>query len=88
METILSAKSPDVSHPQFHLPPLGTLAWRGLVAKFGTSNQERTISLKAAVCSCINKQANKKKGKYEINGIEIIQDSGSLSIVMRGVKHE
>jgi hypothetical protein len=24
------------------------------VAKIGTSNQDRTISLKAAVCSCIN----------------------------------
>jgi hypothetical protein len=88
METILSAKLPDVSHPQFHLPPLGTLAYRRLVAKFAASNQERTISLKAEVWSCINKQTNNKKGKYKINGIEIIQDSGSLSIVMRGVKHE
>jgi len=26
------------------------------VAKVGMSNQDRTISLKAAVCSCINKQ--------------------------------
>jgi hypothetical protein len=45
--------------PQFHFPPLGALvrwhAWRRLVAKVGTSNQDRTISLKAAVRSCINK---------------------------------
>jgi len=30
-------------------------AWRRLVAKVGTSNQDRTISLKAAVRSCVNK---------------------------------
>ena len=36
--------------PQFHLPPLGALAWwhalRRLVAKAGTSNSDRTISLR------------------------------------------
>ena len=41
-------------------------AWRRLVAKVGTSDQDRTISLKAAVRSCTNKQtnhyANKDKG--------------------------
>jgi len=31
-------------------------AWRRLVGKVGTSNQDRTISLKAAVRSCTNKQ--------------------------------
>ena len=31
-------------------------AWRRLVAKVRTSNPDRTISLKAAVRSCINKQ--------------------------------
>jgi hypothetical protein len=40
---------PDISRPQFHLPPLGALAWwqawRRLVAKVGTSNPQRTISL-------------------------------------------
>ena len=30
------------------------------MAKVGTSNQDRTISLKAAVRSCINKQTNKQ----------------------------
>jgi hypothetical protein len=39
--------------PRFRLPPLGALewwhAWRRLVAKVGTSNPDRTISLKAAV---------------------------------------
>jgi hypothetical protein len=49
------AKFPDISRPQFHLPPLGALAswhaWRRLVAKVGTSNQDRTISLKAVVRS-------------------------------------
>jgi hypothetical protein len=38
-----------ISRPKFHLPPLGALAWwhawRRLVAKVGTSNQDRTISL-------------------------------------------
>jgi len=51
---------PDISRPQFHLPSLGALAWwhawRRLVAKVGTSNQDRTISLKPAQRSCINKQ--------------------------------
>jgi len=55
VELVISAKLPDISH----LPLLGALAWwhawRRLVAKVGTSNQDRTISLKAAVCSCINK---------------------------------
>jgi len=41
---------PDISRPQFHLPPLGALAWwhawRRLVVKVGTSNPDRTISLK------------------------------------------
>ena len=54
------AKLPDISRPQFHLPPLGAIAWwhawRRLVAKVGTSNQDRTISLKAAVRGFINKQ--------------------------------
>ena len=40
---------------QFHLLPLGALAWRHawrcLVVKVGTSNPDRTISLKAAVSS-------------------------------------
>ena len=53
-------KLPDISRTQFHLPPLGALAWwhawRRLVAKVETSKQERTISLKAAVRSCINRQ--------------------------------
>jgi hypothetical protein len=31
-------------------------AWRCLVVKVGTSNRDRTVSLKAAVCSCINKR--------------------------------
>jgi len=43
------AKFSDISRPQFHLPPLGALAWwhawRRLVAKVGTSNPDRTISL-------------------------------------------
>jgi hypothetical protein len=30
------------------------------VAKVGTSNQDRTISIKAAVRSCINKETNKQ----------------------------
>jgi hypothetical protein len=41
---------PDISRPQFHLPPLGALAWRRLVAKVGTSNPDRTISLKRLQC--------------------------------------
>jgi hypothetical protein len=40
---------PDTSRTQLHLLPLGALAWWRLVAKVGTSNQDRTISLKAAV---------------------------------------
>jgi hypothetical protein len=56
MEVIISAKLPDNSCPQFHLPLLGAVAWRRLVAKVRTSNQDGTISLKAAVHSCINKQ--------------------------------
>jgi len=60
VEVVISAKLPDISCPQFHLLLLGALtwwhAWRHLVAKVGTSNQDRTISLKAAVRSCINKQ--------------------------------
>jgi len=55
VEVVISAKLPEVSRPQFHLPPLGALAWRRLVAKVGTSNKHRTISLKAAVRSSINK---------------------------------
>jgi len=27
VEVIFLAKFPDISHPQFHLPPLGALAW-------------------------------------------------------------
>jgi len=54
------AKLSDISRPQFHLSPLGAVAWwhawRCLVAKVGTSNRDRTISLKAAVRSCINNQ--------------------------------
>ena len=57
-EVIILAKILDISRPQFHLPPLGALAWWHawirLVAKVGTSNQDRTISLKAAVRSCTN----------------------------------
>jgi len=44
------AKFLDNSHPQFHLLPLGALAWwhawRRLVAKVGTSNSDHTISLR------------------------------------------
>jgi len=57
--------------PQFHLPPLGALAWwhawRRLVAKVETSNQDRTISLKAAVRSYISKQTNKQHRAVIIN---------------------
>jgi hypothetical protein len=56
MEVVILAKLPYISLPQFHLLPLGALVWRRLVAKVQTSNQDRTISLKAAVCSCTNKQ--------------------------------
>jgi hypothetical protein len=56
---VISAKLPDISRPQFHPSPLVALAWwhtwRRLVAKIGTSNQELTINLMAAVRSCINK---------------------------------
>jgi hypothetical protein len=42
-------KLPDISRPQFHLPPLGALAWwhawRRLVAKVGMCNPDRTVSL-------------------------------------------
>jgi len=62
VEVVVLAKLQDISRPQFHLLPLGALAWlhawKRLVAKVGTSNQDRTISLKAAVCSCINKTTN------------------------------
>jgi len=62
VEVVILAKLPDISRPQFHLPLLGALAWwhawRCLVAKVGTSNQDRTVSLKAALCSCTNKQTN------------------------------
>jgi len=58
VEVVISAKLPDISCPQFHLPLLGSLAWWHAwwrpVAKVGTSNQDRTISLKAAVRSCTN----------------------------------
>jgi len=37
-------------------------AWRRLVAKVGNSNQDRTISLMAAVRSSINKQSNTLNG--------------------------
>jgi hypothetical protein len=33
---IIWAKLPDISRPRFHLPPLGAVAWRHLVAKVGT----------------------------------------------------
>ena len=33
-------------------------AWRRLVGKVGTFNQDRTISLQAAVRSCVNKQTD------------------------------
>ena len=63
VEIVISAKLPDISRPQFHLPPLGALAWwhawRRLVTKVGTSNQDHTISLKAAVRSCRNKQTTR-----------------------------
>jgi len=36
----------DISRLRFHLPPLGAHAWRRLVAKVGTANPDRTISLK------------------------------------------
>jgi len=62
VQVVISAKLLDISRPQFQLPPLGALvwwhAWRRLVAKVGTSNHDRTISLKADVRSCINKQTN------------------------------
>jgi hypothetical protein len=49
VEVSIKAKLLDISRPQFHLPPLGALAWwhawRRLVAKVGTSNPDRTISL-------------------------------------------
>jgi len=58
----ISIKLPDISRPQFYLQPLGALAWwhawRRLVEKVGTSNQDRTVSLKAAVRSCTNKQTS------------------------------
>ena len=41
---------PDISRPQFHLPPLGAFAWRRLVAKVGTSNPDRKIILKRLQC--------------------------------------
>jgi len=48
-----------ISRPQFHLPMLGALAWwhawRRLVAKVGTSNPDRTISLKRLQCVVENK---------------------------------
>ena len=50
---------PDISRPQFHLPPLGALArwraWRSLVEKVGTSNSYRTISLRL---QCVVKKHN------------------------------
>jgi hypothetical protein len=46
---------PDISRPQFHLSSLGALAWRRLVAKVGTSNPDRTISLKSRQCVFENK---------------------------------
>jgi len=45
------------------------------VAKVGTSNQDHTISLKAAVRSCINKQTNQKSLElelYESSDIKIV----------------
>ena len=60
----ISAKLPDISRPQFHLPPLGALAWwhvwRRLVAKVGTSNQYRTISLKRLQCVVENNNNRKR----------------------------
>jgi hypothetical protein len=48
-----------MSRPQFHLRPLGALAWwhawKSLVAKVGTSNPDRTISLKRLQCVVENK---------------------------------
>jgi hypothetical protein len=45
--------------PKFHLPPMGSLAWwqawRRLVAKVGTSNPNRTISIKRLQCLVENK---------------------------------
>jgi len=47
VEVSIYAKFPDIFRSQFHLPPLGALAWwhawRRLVAKVGTSNPHRTI---------------------------------------------
>jgi len=52
-------KIPGHFSPKFHLPPLGALvwwhAWRHLVAKVGTSNPDRTISLKRLQCVVENK---------------------------------
>ena len=49
--------------PQFHLPPLGALAWwhawRRLVAKVGTSNSDRTVSLRL---QCVVKKH--RRGNY------------------------
>jgi len=42
VEVVISAKLPEISCPLCHLLPLGALAWRRLVAKVGTSNQDRT----------------------------------------------
>jgi len=39
------------------------------VAKVGTSNQDRTISLKAAVRSCINKQDHVMDSKCRTAGV-------------------
>jgi hypothetical protein len=69
VEVVISTKLPDISRPQFHLLPLGALTWRHLVAKVGTSNQDRTISLKAAVHSCINKQTNKCPIQRTFSGV-------------------
>jgi len=57
---VIRQKFPEISRPQFYLPPLGALAWwhawRRLVAKAGTSNTDRTISLRL---QCIVKKHNR-----------------------------
>ena len=40
------------------------------MAKVGKSNQDRTISLKAAVRSCINTQGNEKVYQKNVNKIK------------------
>jgi hypothetical protein len=61
----------DISRPQVHLPPLGALAWchawRRLVAKVGTSNPDRTISLKRLQCVIKTKHKHTAKVMVGVN---------------------